>query len=440
MTMKDNVVARQPILSVSSPTHALSLIEKTKTLCKKAGFRLHKIISNSKEVIPREERAKGIQDLDRTCEVLSVEKALGVQYCVESDTLQFRIELTDRPFTRRGILSTVSSVFDPLGVLATFVLIGKKIFQELCKEGTNWDDRVPDYLLTRWERWRNDIRLLANLKIPHCYKPEDFGEVKAVEMHNFSDASEEGYGQCSYLRLVNSQGRIHCLLVLAKSRVAPLKPVTTPRLVLTVALVTAKVGTLLKRELEYEEVNEVFWTDSKVVLGYISNSARRFHVFVSKIIQQIRDLTSRGQWRYIESKANPADFVSRGLHAQDLIDKKEWWSGPKFLWTNFDTQHGVINNAATLSPQDPEVRRISALATGATEPADIEERLCYFSSWHQAKRAIAVCLRLKWTLTAQLRECNSTALQESTPNGKNWKFVEISMVLAVDWIGWRTKA
>ena len=94
MTMKDNVVARQPILSVSSPTHALSLIEKTKTLHKKGGFRLHKIISNSKEVIeaiPREERAKGIQDLDPTCDVLSVERALGVQWCVESDTLQFRI-------------------------------------------------------------------------------------------------------------------------------------------------------------------------------------------------------------------------------------------------------------------------------------------------------------------------------------------------------------
>ena len=76
------------------------------------------------------------------------------------------------------------------------------------------------------------------------------------------------------------------------------------------------------------------------------------------------------------------------------------------------------NNAATLSPEGPEVRNISALATGATEPADIEERLCYFSSWHQAKRTIAVCLRLKETLTAQLRESNSTALQESKPKGE----------------------
>ena len=169
---------------------------------------------------------------------------------MESDTFKFRIALADRPLTRRGILSTVSSVFDTLGVLAPFVLIGKRILKELCRDGANWDDKIPDDLLVRWERWRNEVVLLAKVSIPRCYVPDDFGEIKVVEMHNFSDASEIGYGQCSYLRLVDHLGRIHCSLVLAKSRVAPLKLVTIPRLELTVALVTAKVGVLLKREFE----------------------------------------------------------------------------------------------------------------------------------------------------------------------------------------------
>ena len=82
---------------------------------------------------------------------------------------------------------------------------------------------------------------------------------------------------------------------------------------------------LLKTELEYEQINEFFWSDNKVVLGYISNSARRFHVFVANRIQQIRDLTSLVQWRHVESTDNPADCASRGLYAQDLIDKEEWW-------------------------------------------------------------------------------------------------------------------
>ena len=247
---------------------------------------------------------------------------------MESDAFKFRIEFADRPLRRRGILSTVSSVFDPLGVLAPFVLIGKRILQELCRDGANWDDKIPDDLLARWERWRNDVVLLAKLSIPRCYVPDDFGEIKVVEMHNFSDASEIGYGQCSYLSLVDHLGRIHCSLVLAKSRVAPLKLVTIPRLELTAALVTAKVGVLLKRELEYEQVNEFFWSDSKVVLGYIFNSVRRFHVFVANRIEQIRDLTSLAQWRYVESKENPADYASRGLHAQYLIDKQSGGMDP----------------------------------------------------------------------------------------------------------------
>ena len=311
--VRDNFYVDDGLKSVSTPTNAIDLIQKPKTLCKKGGIRLHKIISNSKEVIeaiPLEERAKGIQDLDPTRDSLPIERALGVQWCVESDTLKFRIELADRPSTRRGILSTVSSVFDLLRVLAPFVLNGKRILKELCREGVNWDDKIPDALLSRWERWRNVV-LLAKLSIPRCYVPVDFGEIKIVELHNFSDASENGYGQCSNLRLIDHLGRIYCLLVLAKSRAAPLKHVTIPRLELTAALVSARVGVLLKTELEYEQINEFFWPDSKIVLGYISKSGRRCHVFVANRIQQIRDLTALVQWRYVESKDNPADYASR---------------------------------------------------------------------------------------------------------------------------------
>ena len=405
--VRDNFYVDDGLKSVSTPTDAVDLIQKAKMLCKKGDFRLHKIISNSKEVIeaiPLEERAKGIQDLDPTRDSLPIERALGVQWCVESDTLKFRIELADCPSTRRGILSAVSSVFDPLGVLVPFVLIGKRILQELCRDGVNWDDKIPDDLLSRWERWRNDAAHLAKLSIPRCYAPVDFGEIKIVELHNFSDASENGYGQCSYLRLIDHLGRIHCSLVMAKSRVAPLKHVTISRPELTAALVSARVGVLLKTELEYEQINEFFWSDSKVVLGYISSSARRFHVFVANRIQQIRDLTSLVQWRRVESKDNPADYASRGLYVQDLIDKEEWWHGPNFLWANFDTQRGVIENAVEVSSDDPEVRKAFAFVTDVKELPGIEERLRGFSSWLQAKRAVAVCLRLRKRLINQWRQ------------------------------------
>lgn len=135
------------------------------------------ICSNHKAVIdaiPHEDRSKDIQSLDITRDTLPIERALGVQWCIASDTLQFRVELKDQPLTRRGILSTVSSVFDPLGLLAPLILVGKGILQELCRDGADWDDQVPEPLRSRWEKWRTDLPQLSNLKISRCYKPEGF--------------------------------------------------------------------------------------------------------------------------------------------------------------------------------------------------------------------------------------------------------------------------
>ena len=128
---------------------------------------------------------------------------------------------------------------------------------------------------------------------------------------------------------------------MAKSCVAPLKPVTIPRLELTATLVSVKISAILQRELEYDQITEVFWTDSKVVIGYISNDARRFHIFVANRVQQIRDHTSPSQWKYVETDLNPADDASHGLYAKDLIKNSRWWNGPHFLWKPLEIQSSV---------------------------------------------------------------------------------------------------
>ena len=397
--VKNNFYVDDGLKSVSAPEVAISLIKKTKSLCQKGGFNLHKFISNHKAVIgtiPHEDRSKDLQTLDITKDILPVERALGVQWCIESDTLQFRVELKDQPLTRRGILSTVSSVFDPLGMLAPLILVGKTILQELCRDGADWDDKVPEPLRSRWERWRADLPLLSSLKIPRCYKPESFGELKSVELHHFSDASKDAYGQCSYLRLTDHSDHIHCSLVMAKSRVAPLKPVTIPRLELTAALVSVKTSSILQRELEYDQITEVYWTDSKVVIGYINNDARRFHVFVANRVQQIRDHTLPNQWKFVETDQNPADDASRGQNVQNLIENWRWWNGPEFLWKPLEDQSSLDGaEPMCISPDDPEVKKISVMTTQTQGCFSLPDRLKYFSSWHRAKRAVAVCLRLQ---------------------------------------------
>ena len=403
--------------SVKTVTQAISLIESSKTMCKKGGFRFHKFISNQKEVIesiPAEDRAKGIKDLDLEQEELPSERVLGIEWCVESDAFRFRITLKDKPFTRRGILSTVSSIYDPLGFAAPFLLQGKRILQELCKEKIEWDDPVPEELRARWERWRSELRLLEEMKIEKCYKPNEYGELKSIEIHHFSEASADGYGQCSYLRLVDDKDRVHCSFLLGKARVTPLKPVTIPRLELTAALVSVRVSQTLQQELEYDNVSEVFWTDSKVVLGYINNDARPFHTFVANRVQQIRDHTSPNQWHYVETKSNPADDASRGLSARSLVDRKRWINGPAFLWENDESWRNLDSQyePLELSLDDKEVKKVSVFTIGAKEaPASLLQRLDYLSDWFRAKRAVAACRRYLHVLLERVRTRKGNQLQ-----------------------------
>ena len=294
------------------------------------GFNLHKFLSNKCEVIeaiPKEQRAKEVKDFDTTKDILLVERALGIQWCVQSDHLQFRVEQADRPLTRHGILLTISSIYDPLGLVAPFVLQGKHILQAICQDGAHWDDLIPDHLRTPGVKWREKLGCLAKLKVPRCYKPNDFGKVKTIKLHNFSNGSTYRYSQCWYLRMTNSQGRIHCAFVMAKLRVILSKPITVPTLELTAALMSVKVNAFFQRKLRYGVTPEVFWTDREVVLGYISNDAQRFHTFVANRVQSIREYATPDQWRNVHTKENPADEASRGLNAQELLSHS-WWNGP----------------------------------------------------------------------------------------------------------------
>ena len=271
----------------------------------------------------------------------------------------------------------------------------------------DWDDAIPDELRTQWEMWRNELPLLETMEVPRCFKLTGMNGLKKIELHHFSDASTEGYGQCSYLRLVDTSDEVNCSLVMGKARVTPLKPITIPRLELTTAVVSVRVSDMLRRELQYDELEEVFWTDSKVVQAYIQNDARRFHTFVANRVQQIRERTLPEQWHYVDGKNNPADDASRGLSPKDLLQSSRWLQGPSFLWEHRGNWRDFNKSAhEPLQLDDKEVKKASSLATSVSnkeEPATLLQRLESFSSWFRAKRAVAVCLRYLRILLNQVR-------------------------------------
>ena len=297
------------------------------------------------ESIPRSEQAQNVAVLDMNFEDLPIERVLGISWNVESDVFQFHLTLDSKPMTRRGILSTVASVYDPLGCLAPFTLIGKQILQTLCRENRSWDEPLSDSVRPRWERWIIELRQVGSIGIERCLLPKYFGTVILRELHHFSDASLTGYGQCSYLRLVNDREQVHYALVMGKGRVAPLKVTTVPRLELAAAVVSTKISVILRREMKYE-MNEFFWTDSQVVLGYIRNDARRFHMFVANRIQQIQNKTTSAQWNYVRSEHNPADHASRGLYVEYLV-ASNWFHGPE-QFGNFVRQRTQTKNSKQL--------------------------------------------------------------------------------------------
>nr|XP_055045825.1 uncharacterized protein LOC129431793 [Misgurnus anguillicaudatus] len=381
------------VISVEDADQAIKIANEARKLCAIGGLRLHKFVSNNEAVlesIPVSERTTNVKTLDLAFDELPLERTLGMQWERESDCFKFKVQLKNQPASRRGILSTVASVYDPLGLIAPVLLSGKKILQEVCKRGSGWDDPLSDELRLRWERWKRDLNDLQKVDVPRTYAPTDFGNPVEAELHHFSDASTYGYGQCSYLRLKNKKGNVHCAMVMAKSRVAPLKPVTVPRLELAAAVVSVGMSSVLKTELDYTFIKEMFWTDSKVVLGYISNEARRFHTFVANRVQRIRHNTTVEQWRYVPTKENPADHASRGLTVKELL-ASNWFTGPKFLWEKEMTV--PAEPVPELLFGDPEVKTFHTLSTRCVESFNLADCLSKFSCWSKAVRGVARLLR-----------------------------------------------
>lgn len=276
--------------SVENEVDALTLANNLIVLCARGGFRLNKWVSNSKALLPslpEGDCAKKVKDLDLDQGIMSVERALGVQWCIKTDSFKFKIELQEKPLTHRGILSMVSSIYDPLGMLAPVILSAKQILQELCCLKLGWDEKIPERIQRAWFIWLKDLQLLENYKIRRCLKPDGFGEPVSAQLHHFADASNRGYGTVSYLRMSNKY-RVHYAFLIGKARVAPLKPITIPRMELTAAAVAVRMDRMLQEELEIPLEQSVFWTDSTSVLKYIRNETSRFNTFVANRITTIR--------------------------------------------------------------------------------------------------------------------------------------------------------
>ncbi|XP_061170885.1 uncharacterized protein LOC133180358 [Saccostrea echinata] len=369
-----------------------------KALMEGGHLRLHKFASNSKSVLQQfdsEDLAKDLKHLDFGCDTLPVQRSLGVSWDIETDSIIFQVSGNLKPFTRRGVLSTINSLFDPIGFTAPVTLQGKLLLREIMStvKQVGWDEPLQHNFLIRWENWVNSLQPLGDVKIPRMYGRSSLTSADNFSVHIFCDASKEAIAAVAYLKLVSGNTTDVGFLV-GKAKVAPTHGHTIPRLELCAGVLAVELAETVAEELVIDKSAIRFYSDSKVVLGYISAETRRFHVYVCNRVSRIRSVCSPKQWAYIATESNPADIATRSFKTEEL-PQSEWLRGPEFL---FDKFVSVEESFPLLNAEDDieikkevvSMKTKTETITNSTQKISTwSERCARFSSWYSLSRAIA---------------------------------------------------
>ncbi|XP_049886991.1 uncharacterized protein LOC126381569 [Pectinophora gossypiella] len=318
-----------------------------------------------------------IQDIDlqdqENLTLSSSSCALGLGWNPKSDNLHFpykEIPYTDK-ITKRHIMSNSFKIFDPLGLLSPYIIQPKILLQKLWQQKYDWDEPISHNIKKEWENFCKNITYLSDLNIPRpvlCDLP------KQIEIHTFSDASQSAYGACIYMRSVNSNDDVTVKLLCAKSKVAPIKQQTIPRLELCAALLSARLCRAVTESLRYKPSRIVHWCDSSIVLAWMKSDNSKLKTFAANRITEILELTQASSWRYVPTASNPADLISRGVDASRLVRLDLWWSGPTFL-TKDESQWPILNNNTFV--QLPEIK---------SNPSTIDEPIISFERYSKLNK------------------------------------------------------
>ena len=331
------------------------------------------------------DHASGLHNLDFNKGPIPIQRSLGVYWDLKSDAFTFQVTLEEKPFTRRGVLSVTNSLCDPLGLAAPVIIKGKQLLRSLttdlsASQPDAWDLPIPAESKPVWENWCHSLRALKGIKVPRSYRNKALKTAARTELHTFCDASEMAIGAVSYLRTIQNTGEVQA------------HATTIPRLELCAAVLGAELSELITEELQQKPESVSYYSDSKVVLGYISNDSRRFYVYVSNRVERIRRTSAPHKWNYVVTHLNPADLATRSVEGSDLKESM-WHTGPKFLYNSDPTasNHNGETTAEIL-PEDPEVRKdVKVFATHVEARTTLigSERFSRFSKWSNLQGAIA---------------------------------------------------
>lgn len=362
--IRDEHYVDDMLSSVESEDEAIELARDVRYVHAQAGFEIRHWLSNSQRVVNAlgAEQSEG-KSLDIGKEH-ATEKVLGMWWCTDTDTFTFKVspridnallsgELVP---TKRQVLRTLMMVYDPLGLIANFLMFLKILLQEIWRSGISWDEPIRDEQYMKWRKWLDILPQVESVSVPRCYRTTTgINKNNTIQLHVFVDASENGFAAVAYLRFEEGE-TIECALVGSKTRVAPLRFLSIPRLELQAAILGARLAHSIAESHKLKYTQRIFWTDSRDVLCWLNADHRKYNQFVAFRVSELLDLTDVSEWKWISTKQNVADEATKWQKPPVLNPSSRWFRAPDFLWrARRDWPASATNNGITLEELRPHM-------------------------------------------------------------------------------------
>ncbi len=307
-------------------------------------FPLVKYASNISEVLSSHEVS--FVDKQKTVEFNNADtlSLLGLSWTPRTDQLGVSIKCSEVESqigsTKRTILSFVSKIFNPLGILSPVTVTGKILIQDLWREELKWDDQVSTVAQKRFDEYCKNLLKLTNFSLVHPYPNYGKGEHQLVD---FSDASESAYAAVIYLR-TKINNKATSSIICSKTRIAPIKALTIPRLELLGALLQAKLLDRVCKNFHIEKDQTYAFSDSTITLAWIKGPVEKAKIFIRNRQNVINAILPLRHWHYVKTTENPADLATCGLSADQFCENEGFWKqGPSWIIDDFKSNVESIN-------------------------------------------------------------------------------------------------
>lgn len=423
--------------SMPDEASAIEMVRNISKVHKQGGFQIRNWTSNSVQVlncVPQETLGTAAVKF-KTDHQFEGERTLGLLWFPGTDELGFDVSLKKIPDsviqgkeipTKRIMLQVVMSIFDVFGFLAPFTIQGRIMLQDTWRARIGWDAVVPNGIYEKWCKWLDLLKVVDNIRIPRCYhmtaRGSEAGPATApparplsprpapsalsadhaptttasvslplcysyLQLHVYSDASSKAMSAVAYWHWKHNNV-IHVAFIASKCRVAPVKPLTIPRLELQAALLAARLADTIIKEHKLPVERRVFWCDSTTVLQWIRNNTRTYQVFEANRLGEIDELTHVHEWRYVPTKLNVADLATRE-DFDHAVFRSEWFSGPSYLYLDESSWPADICQPETNESNVQSVMVTNDLPIVSNLPIPDPLR---FSSWLRLQRSTATVL------------------------------------------------